>query len=64
MVFVLKEVPSYGICIKGGAVVGRHMVVGLKHLYTISAYHHKRCDIDSGSWRGVLDIIFCDKVCQ
>ena len=27
---VLNEGPSYGICIKGGAVVGRHMVFVLK----------------------------------
>jgi hypothetical protein len=29
----------------------------------ISAYHHS-CEFESRSWRGVLDIIVCDKVRQ
>jgi hypothetical protein len=46
-------------------VTGRHghdgMVAGLKK-YTISAYHHWSCEIES--LQGVLDTTLCDKVCQ
>jgi len=41
-----------------------HMVVGFTTTYVISAYHHYRCQFESSSWRGVLDITLCDKVCQ
>jgi hypothetical protein len=30
----------------------------------ISAYHHYRCEFEPRSWRGVLDTILCDKICQ
>ena len=30
----------------------------------ISVYHHKSCQLESRSWRGVFDTILCDKVCQ
>jgi hypothetical protein len=37
-------------------VVGRdRMVVGLTITNAISAYHHKSCEFESSSWRGVLD---------
>ena len=31
--------------------------------YAISAYHHKRCEFESRSCRGVLETTLCDKVC-
>ena len=34
-----------------------HMVVGF-------SYHHWSREFESRSWRGVLDITLCDKVCQ
>ena len=30
----------------------------------IVAYHHLSCEFEPHSWRGVLDITLCDKVCQ
>ena len=30
----------------------------------ISAYQHQSCEFEPRSWRGVLDAILCDKVCQ
>jgi len=37
-----------------------------KHKFdsAISAYHHKRCEFELYSWRGILDTTLCDKVCQ
>jgi len=32
--------------------------------YAISAYKHQSCEFEFRSWRGVLDSILCDKVCQ
>ena len=32
--------------------------------YAISVYHHKSCELESRSWRGVFDTKLCDKVCQ
>ena len=40
------------------------MVVGFTTTYAISAYHHKRCEFESYSWRGVLHTTLCDKACQ
>jgi hypothetical protein len=40
------------------------MVIGFKTPCAISAYHHKSCEFESRSWRGVFDTAFCDKVCQ
>jgi hypothetical protein len=40
------------------------MVVGFKTICAISAYHHKSCEFESRSWRGVFDTTLCDKVCQ
>ena len=31
--------------------------------YTISAYHHQCCELEPGSWRGVLDTTLCNKIC-
>jgi len=31
---------------------------------TFSVYHYYSCEFESRSWRGVLDAILCDKVCQ
>jgi len=40
------------------------LVVGFTTTYAIRAYHHKHCEFESRSWRGVLDTTLCDKVCQ
>ena len=40
------------------------MEVGFTTTYAISAYHHWCCELDSHSWRGVLDTTLCDKVCR
>jgi hypothetical protein len=40
------------------------MVVGFATSCAISAYHHKHCEFEFRSWRGVLDTTFCAKVCQ
>jgi len=40
------------------------MIVGFRITNAISAYCHLRCEFESRSWRGVLDIAFYDKVCQ
>ena len=46
----------------GAVVVGRdRMVVGF--ITAINTYHHKSCEFESSSWRGVLDTTLCDKVC-
>ena len=39
-------------------------VVGFTTTYSISSYHHWSREFESRSWRGVLDITLCDKVCQ
>jgi hypothetical protein len=31
--------------------------------HAISAYHHKSCEFEPLSWRGVLDTTLCNKVC-
>jgi hypothetical protein len=38
------------------------MVVGFTTTYAISAYHHWRCELESCSWRGILDTTVCDEV--
>ena len=43
---------------------GDRLVVGFTTTCTISAYHHHSCEFEPRSWRGVLDITLCDKVCQ
>jgi hypothetical protein len=40
------------------------IVVWFTTTYIISAYHHWSCDLESLSWRGVLDTTVYDKVCQ
>jgi hypothetical protein len=40
------------------------MVVGFTTTCAISAYHHKSCEFEPRSWRGVLDATLCDKICQ
>ena len=40
------------------------MVVGFITTYAFRAYHHKSCDLESRSRRGVFDTTLCDKVCQ
>jgi hypothetical protein len=42
------------------------MVVGFTTTSTcvISDYHNYRCELESWSWRGVLDTTLCDTVCQ
>jgi hypothetical protein len=39
------------------------MVVRFTTTYVISAYHNKSCEFESYSWRGVLEITLCGKVC-
>ena len=43
--------------------IGR-MVVGFTTTCAISVYHHKGCEFESCSWRGVLHTTLCDQVCQ
>ena len=40
------------------------MVVRFTATCAISACHHWSCELEPCSWRGVFDIISCDKVCQ
>ena len=40
------------------------MVVGFTTTFAISAYHHKRYEFECHSWRGLLDTLLCNKVCQ
>ena len=40
------------------------MVVEFTTTCAISAYHHLSCEFESRSWRGVLHIALCDKVCH
>jgi len=42
------------------------MVVGFTTTCAINAYNHQSCELESCSWRGVLDTdtTLCDKVCQ
>ena len=40
------------------------MVVGFTTTCAISTYHHLSCEFESRSWRGVIDITLCDKVCH
>jgi hypothetical protein len=40
------------------------MVVGFTNTYAVSAYYHHSCDFESCSWRGVLDVTLCHKICQ
>jgi hypothetical protein len=35
-----------------------------RYTCTISAYHHKSCEFEPCSLRGVLDKTLCDKICQ
>ena len=41
-----------------------HMVVGITTTCAISAYHILSCEFEPRSWRGVLDTVLCDNVCQ
>ena len=36
------------------------IVVGFTTTYAISVYLHYRCELESRSWRGVLDTTLCD----
>ena len=55
----------YHIWIHVGSRCGRdRMVVGFTTTCAISANHHKSCEFEHRSWRGVLDTTLCDKVCQ
>ena len=50
-------------CLRGR--LGRdRMVVGFTTTCAINAYHHKSCEFEPRSWRGVFDTTLCDKVCQ
>ena len=41
-----------------------HMLVGFTTSCAISTNHHLSCEFEFRSWRGVLDVTLCDKVCQ
>jgi hypothetical protein len=64
--FALNSNPHSRIPFKRGGRRGRaRMVVCFITTYAISAYHHfQSCELESHSWRGVLDTTLCDKVCQ
>ena len=40
------------------------VVVRFTTTFAIGVYHHESCEFKSRSWRGVLDTILCDTVCQ
>jgi len=40
------------------------MVVGFTTTCAISTEHQLSCELESRSWRSVLDATLCDKVCQ
>ena len=40
------------------------IIVGFTSTYAISTYHHLKCEFEYRSWRGVLDITYCDKGSQ
>jgi len=60
--------PSLVVVIPSGDIWGclghDRMVVRFTTSNAISAYHPKRCEFESRSWRGVLDKTLCDKVCE
>jgi hypothetical protein len=47
-----------------GRGVRDHMVVGFTTKCAISVYHNESCEFEPRSWRDILDITLCDKVCQ
>ena len=49
---------------KGDRHCRDHKVVGFITSLAISAYLHENCEFEPRIWRGVLDTILCDKVCQ
>ena len=63
MVFCLLLLSLFTNDIGGRRGRGR-MVVGFTTTCAISAYYHKRCELESRSWQGILDTTLCDKVCQ
>jgi len=42
----------------------RRRIVGVTATYTINAYHHVGCELESRSWRGALDTTLGDIVYQ
>ena len=38
------------------------LIITIYHYCAISAYHHKSCEFEPRSWRGVLDTTLCDNV--
>jgi hypothetical protein len=40
------------------------MVVGCTTTCEINVYHHKSCEFEPRSWRGVADSTLCDQICQ
>ena len=46
-----------------GSHCGYRMVVGYTTTCANSANHNQCCEFELHSWRGVLDITLCDKVC-
>jgi hypothetical protein len=47
-----------------GRRVHDHMVVRFTIKYAISIYHNESFEFEPRSWRDILDITLCDKVCQ
>jgi hypothetical protein len=53
-------------CIRLLYIRGRRgrMIVGFTTTCAISVYHHYICEFEPRLWRGELDTILCDMVCQ
>ena len=52
------------LCEPEGCCGRDRMVVGCTTTYAISVSHPQCCELESNSWRGVLDTTLCDDVCQ
>ena len=49
---------------RGGRRGRDRKVVGFSTTCAISVHHIYGCGFEPRSWRGVLDTVLCDKVCQ
>ena len=60
-----KYITRWHCSVPGEGRQGRdRMVVGFTTTCAISTYHHKCCEFEPRSWRGVLNTTLLDKVCQ
>jgi hypothetical protein len=62
IILLLGRKGSHFLCTGRGGY--DRMVVGFTTTCVISGYQHESCEFESRSWRGVLDKILSDKVCQ